>query len=39
VTEDLDETTVARRTSVGRDDAVLGLLLLADSSEAQLDCH
>ena len=39
VTEDLDEAAVARRTRVSRDDAVLRLLLLADSGEAQLDCH
>ena len=38
-TRDLDEAAVTRRAAVGRDDAVLRLLGLADSGEAQLDCH
>jgi hypothetical protein len=39
VTQDLDETTVARRASISRNNAILRLLLLADPGEAQLDCH
>ena len=34
--DDLDEAAVTRRAAVGRDDAVLRLLGLADSGEAQL---
>src|SRR4029078_9415302 len=38
-TDDLDEPAVAGGTAVGGDDAIVRLLGLADSGEAQLYCH
>jgi hypothetical protein len=39
MTQNFNEPAVARRTGISRNNAVLRLLFLANTREAQLDCH